>query len=281
MMGDLSRIDQLACFLIIAVGLPHGALDGALAGLLGCRTKSMFLRFVTCYVTCSLVVIALWVYFPQISLLLFVIVSMVHFGRCDWVSYGRPENKRLIIFTHGMVAIFGIIFFNEKDSLNLFRILVGKPAIENVYLLIIPYLATIIALLIFCILSLRVKVIRRGVLEMLMVLICAYYFNPLAAFAVHFCFCHSYKHTKHVVTQIYRTFSNYRLLFLSGAIFTTITWLTGFFCFRYLSSSFTIYESMIKIIFIGLASLTIPHVILVDYFYPKFIFSNNFRINEL
>ena len=37
----------------------------------------------------------------------------------------------------------------------------------------------------------------------------------------------------------------------------------------YLAQNFTFYESFIKVLFIGLAALTLPHMILVDFLYRR------------
>ena len=79
---DLSLI--LASCFISLVGLPHGALDPVVAHRCGLiydlRTS---LQFIAGYVIVVALVILLWLQLPAASLLLFLLISCVHFGR-DW-----------------------------------------------------------------------------------------------------------------------------------------------------------------------------------------------------
>ena len=48
-----------------------------------------------------------------------------------------------------------------------------------------------------------------------------------------------------------------------------ISWVGGIILIIYLYQNFSLYESIIKVIFVGLAALTLPHMILVDIVYRK------------
>ena len=63
--------------------------------------------------------------------------------------------------------------------------------------------------------------------------------------------------------------ANKNFVLKSTAIFTLLTWLGGCAAIIYLSNNFSFSESFIKTIFIGLAALTLPHMVLIDYFYRK------------
>ena len=86
---DLSLI--LASCFISLVGLPHGALDPVVAhrcGLIHDLRSSA--QFFAGYVIVVALVVLLWLQLPAASLLLFLLISCVHFGR-DWkqkISFG-------------------------------------------------------------------------------------------------------------------------------------------------------------------------------------------------
>ena len=86
---DLSLI--LASCFISLVGLPHGALDPVIAhrcGLIHDLRSSVW--FFAGYIIVVALVVLFWLTLPSASLLLFLLISCIHFGR-DWkqkVSFG-------------------------------------------------------------------------------------------------------------------------------------------------------------------------------------------------
>ena len=110
-MYELSLLSIIALCMVSFIGVPHGSFDGAVAALLGFQTKKQFIFFVFWYTIISLAVIIFWIYFTIIALLLFLLMSIIHFGLCDWSFLGVGRLKWLITLTHGMNIIFGVIFF--------------------------------------------------------------------------------------------------------------------------------------------------------------------------
>ena len=100
MMGSLATIPQptlLALAAVIIIGLPHGALDGAIAIYLGYSKRIvLLLRFVLLYVVAAALVVAAWMAAPAVCLLIFLVISMLHFGLGDarpgggWAQRRRP-----------------------------------------------------------------------------------------------------------------------------------------------------------------------------------------------
>jgi Brp/Blh family beta-carotene 15,15'-monooxygenase len=101
-------------------------------------------------------------------------------------------------------------------------------------------------------------------------LILNYCLSPLVAFTIYFCFLHSIRHSITLIHEIdkndfingLKTFSK-KVLPLT--VLTAIFFLIGLYL---LSNSFNFNSSIIKVIFIGLASLTFPHILL-EYFLEK------------
>ena len=107
-------------------------------------------------------------------------------------------------------------------------------------------------------------------LDYFSVLIINYCFSPLIAFTIYFCFLHSIRHSISLVCQIDKTnFRNGLKIFIKKALPLTI--LTTIFCLiglYLLNNSYDLDNSILKIVFIGLASLTFPHILL-EYFLEK------------
>ncbi len=268
-MIDLNILNIISFFLIFFIGLPHGSFDGAVASLVGFKTKTQFVKFVLYYLILVFFVILFWLYFPILSLLIFLSMTVIHFGLCDWTNFKIKEYKYAISFTYGMTIIFGIIYFNENESFKIFEYLTNNKIYYFQLYLYIPYTLTIASIIYFIYLSLHESKLRKGVFEILFLLLIFFLFDPLLSFAIYFCFFHTYKHLKHLIFNVYMHLQNKKFVLFSTLIFTIVSWFGGFLAIFYLFQNFSIYETLLKVIFIGLAALTLPHMILVDYIYRK------------
>ena len=124
-------------------------------------------------------------------------------------------------------------------------------------------------ILYFIILSISEKKLRKGILEIILLLLIFYLFDPILSFAIYFCFFHTFKHLKHLINNVYLHLPNKKFVLISTVFFTLISWFMGIGLTIYLAQNFTFYESFIKVLFIGLAALTLPHMILVDFLYRR------------
>jgi Brp/Blh family beta-carotene 15,15'-monooxygenase len=88
---------------------------------------------------------------------------------------------------------------------------------------------------------------------------------PLVSFSVYFCLWHS---RGHIVRLWHNLQQNQRLATVQEAIvYTLLSWISAVLFFFYLSGSIS--DIILQITFIGLAALTWPHMILVDYMDKK------------
>ena len=121
----------------------------SVASLVGFNNRIQFLKFIFFYLFLFLLVILFWLYFPIISLTIFIIMTVIHFGLCDWTNFKINKYKYSVSFTHGMTIIFGIIFFNEDQSFLIFEYLTN----DNIYLIqnyfLIPYFLTLLSIIYF------------------------------------------------------------------------------------------------------------------------------------
>ena len=154
---------------------------------------------------------------------------------------------------------------------NVFELLFGVGAgvvIIGALLKIINGSLIFSANLIFLIISLIYlfrKQINKLVLilfEIIFILLSFIYLPLILAFSMYFCFLHSSKHIIGLARELdSQNIRNGLKLFIVKAV--PLTLLTAIFAF--LSLYFldqNINENIIKVIFIGLASLTLPHILL-------------------
>ena len=194
-------------------------------------------------------------------------MTIFHFGLCDWTNFGISKHRYSVSFTYGMTIIFGIIFFNENQSFKIFEYLTNEKIYYFQNYFFIPYYITLLSLIYFVYLSFFEKKLRKGVVEIVFLLFVFFLFDPLLSFAIYFCFFHTFKHLKHLIKNIYINLPNKKFVIFSTVIFTIISWIGGLAIFYILVQNIPLYESMLKVVFIGLAALTLPHMLLVDIVY--------------
>ena len=268
-MYELSLVSLIALCLVSFIGVPHGSFDGAVAALLGYKSKKQFLLFIFLYTIISIAVVIFWIYFSIIALLIFIFMSIIHFGLCDWSYLNIRNYKWLITLTHGMNIIFGIIYFHNEEAFEIFSFLSNGNFYFFQNYLYIAYSIYLALAIIYFYCSFKEKKMRWGILEMALILIIASQIDPLTGFALYFCFVHTTKHVRAVLKNTNKYIDNKSFVLKSTAIFTLLTWLGGCAAIIYLSNNFSFSESFIKTIFIGLAALTLPHMTLIDFFYRK------------
>tara|TARA_Y100000590_G_C15183031_1_gene811984 strand:- start:210 stop:590 length:381 start_codon:yes stop_codon:yes gene_type:complete len=101
-------------------------------------------------------------------------------------------------------------------------------------------------------------------LDYFSIILLNYFFSPLTAFTIYFCFLHSIRHSISLALDLDETnLFNGFIIFIKKALPLTI--LTGVFCLislYLLNNSNNLNDTVLKVIFIGLASLTFPHILL-------------------
>ena len=102
MIADLTILNIISFLLIFFIGLPHGSFDGAVATLVGFNNKIQFFKFILYYLVLFFLVISFWLYFPILALVIFIIMTIFHFGLCDWTNFKINKYKYSVSFTYGM-----------------------------------------------------------------------------------------------------------------------------------------------------------------------------------
>jgi len=100
--------------------------------------------------------------------------------------------------------------------------------------------------------------------DFISILILNYFFSPLIAFTIYFCFLHSFRHSISLISELDKlNFKNGLLIFIQKALpLTVLTAIFYILSLYFLSNYYQINDAIFKTIFIGLASLTFPHILL-------------------
>ena len=274
-------ISPLICLLLIlTIGVSHGSLDHVkgkkLFNILNIKKISIFYFS---YILIAISVIIIWTIMPSISLIIFLIVASFHFGKED-TQFLINENSyfnQLLFFFKGLLIVLTPMFFHFNETVAIFKFLLVNNEIfystlsfiENNKILPI---GIILSTLSSIYLSLNEFDIKKLTIffDYLSIIILNYYLSPLIAFTIYFCFLHSIRHSITLIYEIDKNDLNNGLkVFVKKSL--PLTALTAIFCLiglYLLNNSYNLNSSIFKIIFIGLASLTFPHILL-EYFLEK------------
>ena len=100
-------------------------------------------------------------------------------------------------------------------------------------------------------------------MDFLSILILNYFLNPVLAFTIYFCFLHSIRHSISLIRQINTNLKKGFPIFVKKALPLTIISILGYIFALYILNNYNeLNDSIYKVIFIGLASLTFPHILL-------------------
>ena len=256
---------NIICFFLISIiGVSHGALDHVkgykLIKIYKINNKYFFYPV---YIFCCLLVIFFWTIFPSVTLILFLLVASYHFGKED-SCVGSVIKKRFINLFYlfkGSVVVVAPLFFHTEETLQIFKILGDNLILmhENflISLLIISFIANFTIMLWS----------NNGgffLADWVTIFALNAFFSPLVAFTIYFCFLHSVRHSFGLIYEINdKNFKDGFNKFLKKALPLTLVTAILFVVSVYiLTNYYVLDDAILKVIFIGLASLTFPHILL-------------------
>jgi beta-carotene 15,15'-dioxygenase len=275
------NMSPLICLmLILTIGISHGSLDHIkgkkLFNILNIKEISIFYFL---YISVATIVIIMWIIVPSISLIIFLLVASFHFGKEDtqFIISKKSYFYQLLFFLKGMLIIFAPMFFHFDQTVVIFRFLlidneIFYSTLEFIEIYKIPLIGISLSVLSSIYLFLKNFEIKKIIifLDFFSILILNYYLSPLIAFTIYFCFLHSIRHSITLIYEIDKSdFKNgFKIFSVKVLPLTLLTAIFGFIGLYLLNNSFSFNSSILKIIFIGLASLTFPHILL-EYFLEK------------
>ena len=265
MSDHLVRLDYaslVALAFVVLIGLPHGAFDGAIARHLGySRTLGGLIKFTAAYLGLAAAVVAFWVWQPGLALALFLLISAVHFGYAD-ATAASGIARAVQIAAHGGVAVFGISLFHLQEVTPLYAALTnGDITLAIMMTEIFPLFIMPVAVL-YLFAAIRDVGLRPRLVELALLCLLLSVVPPLVGFAIYFCVIHTGRHMRHIWDRV-SLHTAPRYILLQAVWFTLASWGGGAIMLLWLDSG-NISQDLLQVIFIGLAALTVPHMILVD-----------------
>ena len=272
---DISIISPLICLLLILIiGVSHGSLDHIKGKkLLKTFNLNNISIFYFTYLLLAISITIFWILFPSTTLIIFLIVASYHFGKEDTqflINENTYANQLLFLFK-GSLIILTPLLFHFDETISIFKLLLienetfysSLAFIENNKLLNIGIIISTLSSIFLFIKNFELKKFTIF-LDYFSIIILNYYFTPLIAFTIYFCFLHSIRHSISLMIELdQNNLKNGLLIFFKKALPLTI--LTAIFCLigmYFLNKNYGFDSSILKLIFIGLASLTFPHILL-------------------
>ncbi len=258
----------LCLFLILVLGISHGALDDIkgkkLVKIFGFKSS---ISFYLAYILVSISIIVSWLIIPNAVLFLFLVVAAYHFGKEDTVfSFQRKFwISESLFFLKGSAVILAPLLLQREETNEIFRILNFNvfefQIFSDKFLIIMLCLSFLSSLYI----SHKKNSDLKGIMIMdfLSLIILNLFLSPILAFTVYFCFLHSIRHSITLIFELDKSFKSGLRKFIIKAI--PLTFATGIiflFAIYFLNNFYKLDEAIFKVIFIGLASLTFPHILL-------------------
>jgi len=263
-------LSTFAClFLILTIGVSHGALDDIKGYkiLKIYKIKSKFIFYLS-YIFFALLIIFIWVLLPTIALISFLIIAAYHFGKedCWMIPINKFNLNSIIFFLKGALIILAPLWLKFDETILIFNTLGIESEVFYSFLNFININEFFLHLVTLSILSnifinINLKYLFGFTIEIFCILGLYYIFSPLVAFTIYFCFLHSIRHSASLTQE----FNIGIIKFIEKAWPLTLLTAIFFFIGIYILTGFQkvdIDNSIINVIFIGLASLTFPHILL-------------------
>jgi Brp/Blh family beta-carotene 15,15'-monooxygenase len=242
--------------IILLFGVPHGALDIVFARqFLGLRSIANWTLFALAYVACTALVVGLWWISPGFFLAAFLLISIFHFS-------GDPEGDTPALFRmlYGGSVILCPLLLHQAQVFDVFTFLSGAANAQMIVALLQwaawPWLVAMVAVAIY-----GAKQEPTRSVELVSVAALLTLAPPLWGFTLFFCAMHSARHV--LRTRDYAYAGTLRTLLGIASLPMAIT-VAGVAVAWWLSDGIPLDMRLAQLLFVGLAALTVPHMILVE-----------------
>lgn len=249
--------------LMLLLGVPHGAYDGPLLWRYS-AARSCLPLWLAGYLLLAVGAFLFWQWQHEVAFPLFLTLSLIHFGRSDALAAALPASPLAVAGFGGMFTV--LLPWWHRDGVQAVLDLLQVPyarffvALDAVLLLWLPAAgATLVNLL-------RARR-HRALLTVLALVAAVLVLPPLWALCIYFCGQHARHHT-HWVRRLLQDDAGARRQ-LQAILLATL--LLGLGCLWLLRDGIALSAALAHTFFAGLFALTVPHMVLVDWWLPRLI----------
>jgi beta-carotene 15,15'-dioxygenase len=249
--------------LMALLGVPHGALDGAIAWHMypGSVRRALFF---SAYAVMVALCVGLWVMSPTVALGIFLALSWIHFGRSDHDAASQLAQPVLHTLSRGGIwAVFlplaqwssvaSVLEAMQVDSGNIQLVLIGVAPL---------WVVAVIGDVFWNRTNIGAS---RHWLTLAFILLAAT-LPPLWSLCLYFCAWHSRRHARQVLAKLSQQRAARQMMLLLTALSLGLA-AVAFYLLQPLFESLT--AAALSVFFAGLFALTVPHMVLIDYYLPR------------
>jgi len=247
--------------LMTLLGVPHGALDGYVIKSVSRNSWDAIALFAG-YLLLAAISIGSWLVYPTASMLIFLAISVVHFGRSD-VSRQLYARPLLAIVARGGLWVVALPTIQWQSTEILFAYLQTDTAVVQRVLMV-----AMVVWVLICMAHLSVELWhghRRVCVEWFAGLLIVIMLPALWAICVYFCAWHARRHMSKVLRYSPNEQQANRDMFL----FTMLTLSIAAALYLLFLRQIEVEPAVITVFFVGLFAVTVPHMILIDFYLPR------------
>ena len=244
----------VAGLLLVLTGIPHGAGDHLIAKKIAARHHRSFhlIPFIAYYLGIMVVYALIWFALPSIALIIFLGISVFHFGDMEDLEKIQPQDKLLSMvrtFFLGSGILTFILFSHWEEVIGIvYQMHVSVP--KN-----IPPFAIYISL------SLLVLGFQKknfpSYINTFLTLLAGYFLPLIPAFICYFSCCHAVYSIRGLMKHLDM---DIEILYKKLLPFSSVAIIMGMTYIKLISKDLQLYP-----IFIFLSLLTLPHFILMHH----------------
>jgi len=264
--------------MIAITGIPHGALDHVIARVNDEHQNKRFsmVQFLVKYLLAMAGYALCWVFFPSISLLLFLIISAWHFGETDIANVGNNLIWNLSRMLWGSFVLLLILLTHQQESIDIIsrithfergtQLVIEACAAHATSILVGLGIASSM-LTAYCFLTHENTYSLNALLNLMVILVLCIKLPLLPSFALYFAGWHSIRSFELIFRYLQNDKAHAHLQPASlwmRSIPMTIMAALFFLASAYVWSFSELNSDPLPVVFIFLSVITLPHLDVMD-----------------
>lgn len=240
---------------VVVLGLPHGALDPFIAKRMWSQHPQFTqVRFWLLYAAIATICAAFWLIAANTALILFLLISAYHFGS-DWRDRGTQWSR----LAYGTCIVTLPALAHPQTVSRIYSAL--GATVAPIIVTTSRVVAVLAVVLASASLWRQLRSRRQDAIELAFIVLGSLFIQPLLFFVSYFCLLHSPRHLLETARRVNLTgivpIARGVVPALVGAL------ALGALLWHFLPSHQS-GDKTLQIVFIGLAAITVPHMLLSE-----------------